>query len=216
MSHLAAHGKLTPRLSRLTVQRARSGPGRVLERLQMVAVRDRTVITAVVDRLFSNAATNTMTAAGAPTWTRTAIERWLWTLLVQRCEATAAVAAADRRLAGLVGPVAALRLSLVLPTAWQPSALQKRTWTTLLHRFGTHVRQASRRLEPQRGDKGRVGADRCDAMCQGSTVIACAGWTGSRTSPALSLLPGRRTGRAHWPRQSRGCPCGCGHAASPR
>jgi hypothetical protein len=112
----------------------------VLERLALVAVRDRAVLPTVVRHLLPLAP-----AAGG--WTWCALERWLWVLLVQRCEAAALTAQAavapggTHLLASLVNESDAhVRLCMALPGAYEPSPLQQRLWTTLLHRYGCPVR----------------------------------------------------------------------------
>ena len=102
--------------------------------MQFVAARDRTVVSEAVRALFPSAPTG----AG---WTWSALERWLWILLIQRCEATALTELQDvLALVDANADADVQCLRQVLPGVWQPSRLQQRLWASLLHRYGGAVR----------------------------------------------------------------------------
>jgi len=113
--------------------------------VQFVAVRDRTVLPAIVRALLPGLPARLADPEGAvcPThWTQAAVERWLWALLAQRWTAAAAAPSYADLLgqASAAARVGATRLRLCLPGRWQPSAPQRRLWGSLLQAFGRPVR----------------------------------------------------------------------------
>jgi len=113
--------------------------------VQFVAVRDRTLLPAIVRALLPGLPASLTDPEGAvcPTrWTQAAVERWLWALLAQRWTAAAAAPSYADLLGqeSQVARVGATRLRLCLPGRWQPSAPQRQLWSSLLQTFGRPVR----------------------------------------------------------------------------